>query len=248
MTKINILLFSFITILTSCQVGQKEGTHSGGLDMDSYYVENKLSFFNPYETNFENGRFTGYTYNEWIRKPENIIMVHETFKKIGYKKMFENYNYSTYCGFIHNVYKPCETLIDSLILTYNSDSINSKYYKEFWGRRKKEQNDSIVFHVLQEVYSIVYKNSPVNYNNDIANDTLQRLLEIRDLTDSITDTEAHRNFKYLRSIGMHGSAYNLLFERYNYYDINWNNDELKSTLIIDSAKCCPSAFVEDDTK
>jgi hypothetical protein len=106
-----------------------------GLDVGTYYFEKKLCFFNPYELTYADGKFQGYTYETRIRQPENLKMVHETFKKIGYKELFSKFNYSEHCGFIHDVWKPCDELIDSLIMTYKIDTIESKYYREFWNRR-----------------------------------------------------------------------------------------------------------------
>ncbi len=69
-----------------------------------------MSFYNPYDVD--------YTYEKWIRKPENIIVAHETCKKIGYEKLL---------GFVSNDYiwfldvnKPANELIDSLIITYQN--------------------------------------------------------------------------------------------------------------------------------
>ena len=242
-----ILLIAIIGLI-SCQLANDSQKNSLGLDIGTYYSEKKLSFFDPYEITYADGRFQGYTYETWIRQPENLKMVHETFKKIGYKKLFSKFNYSGYCGFIHDVRKPCDELIDSLILTYKTDTIESKYYREFWNRRINEKNDSIVFEILKEVSYDVYLDSMILYDEKLINDTLLRLIEIRDFDDSLTIKKAKANFEYLKRIGLHGSAYNLLYERYRYYDIEWNQEELKETLIIDTLKCFPYAFIEDDTK
>jgi hypothetical protein len=237
--------FQIILLLTlfsvSCTEKQK------GSD-NQYYVENKLSFFNPYEISYEDGKYVGETYKKWIREPENLIMVHETFKKIGYKKLFSRFDHSNWCGFSLDVSRPTSELIDSLIITYETDSISSKYFKEFWNRRKAEQNDSTVFGILKEVSSIVYNDKKVHINNSIVNDTLYNLINIREFEDSIDEEKAEENFNYLKSIGLHNSAYNLLYERYRYYDIKWNKEELEKKLNKDTINCCPWAFIEDDTK
>ena len=227
--------------MVSCQSAKDE-------PKNQYYVEKKLSFFNPYEITFANGKYQGHTYQNWIRQPQNLKMLHETFKKIGYKKLFLRYDYSDWCGFLHDVRKPCDELIDSLILTYNSDTIKSKYYREFWNRRKIEGNDTIEHEVLKEVSAIVYQDSLITYQDNFVNDTLVQLIEIREFEDSLTNGKARSNFNYLKDIGLHNSAYNLLYERYRYYDIKWNQEELEKTLKKDTANCCPQAFIEDNTK
>jgi hypothetical protein len=234
-----IIFLTFFAV--SCTQKQKE------LD-NRYYRENKLSFFDPYETSYANGNYLGEVYKKWIRKPENLLMVHETFKKIGYEKLFSRYDHSNWCGFSLNVSRSTSELIDSLITTYESDSIGSTYFKEFWMRRKSEQNDSTIFRILKEVSSIVYSNKEVFVNHSIVNDTLYNLINIREFEDSLNDKKAKENFNYLKAIGMYHSAYNLLFERYNYYDIKWNKDQLEKELKKDTINCCPWAFIEDNTK
>jgi len=241
MNKLSYIISILLLVTFSCTESKKHPDNQ-------YYIENKLSFFDPYETSYANGEYQGKIYDEWIRKPENLLMVHESFKKIGYKKLFSQFDHTNWCGFYLDVNKPTEQLIDSLIITYNSDTINSKYYREFWNRRKIEKNDSVVFEILNEVSSIVYNNNVIPFNSTIANDTLYQLLIIREFEDSLTDKQAQENFDYLKRIGLHNSAYNLLYERYRYYDINWNQEELKQGLINDTINCCPWAFIEDDTK
>jgi len=247
MNKIIYILIT-LSMMISCNSSKTGQKNSLGLDMNTYYVEKTLSFFDPYELTYANGKYQGNTYEIWIRKPDNLKMLHETFKKIGYNRMFKRFNDSDYCGFIHDVWKPCHELIDSLIITYTLDTIESKYYREFWNRRIVEKNDSIVFEILKEVSEIVYQDKVVKYDDSFVNDTLFNLLVIREFEDSLTNKKAIENFEYLRKIGLHGSAYNLLYERYGYYDIEWNQDELRATLITDTVNCCPQAFIEDDTK
>jgi len=236
MKNIFYIITIFLLITVSCNQRKKEPNNQ-------YYIEKKLSFFDPYEIIYANGKYKGNTYKKWIRKPDNLIMLHETFKKIGYKKLFSRFDHTNWCGFYLDVSKPTEELVDSLILTFKADNIESKYYREFWNRRKIEQNDSVIFKILHEVSSIVYSDSVISFNDTFANDTLMQLIEIREFEDSLTDTKAIQ-----KQIGLHNSAFNLLYERYRYYDINWNQEELKQGLKTDTIKCCPWAFIEDDTK
>ncbi len=245
---IQSLLLISISFLGACQYESIQGLHENKLNDNIYYVEGKLSFFDPNEVIYENFRFTGNTYNHWIRTPQNLRMIHETFKKIGYQRLFEFHNYSENCGFIHDVNKPCDVLIDSLIQTYPLDTIQSKYYRDFWNRRKEEHNDSIVYQIVNEVSQIMYQNTPISFDSGLANDTLYRLLEIRDFTDSVTNTQALNNFNYLKSIGLHSSAYNLLYKRRMYANIDWDKENLKSSLKTDTANCCPFSFLIGNTK
>ena len=241
MNKSNYIILFLLLFTISCTERKKNSDNQ-------YYIEKKLSFFDPYEITYSDRKYQGDTYNDWIRKSENLIMLHETFKKIGYQKLFSRFNHSNWCGYSLDVNKPTKELIDSLIVTYNSDTIGSKYYREFWDRRKVEQNDTTVFRIIKEVSNIVYSKKETSLNNNLVNDTLFQLIKIREFEDSLTDKKAKENFDYLNSIGLHSSAYNLLYERYRYYDIKWNQEELVSNLKTDSTNCCPQAFIEDDTK
>ena len=139
-------------------------------------------------------------------------------------------------------------LIDSLLLTYKQDTINSKYYREFWLRRSKEQNKEEVYEILSEIASELYEDHLIQPDISLVNDTLYQLIMIREFEDSLTQEVALKNFNYLKEIGMHKSAYNLLYERYLYYDIEWDKEELANQLTKDSVNCCLSAWIEDDTK
>ena len=204
------------------------------------YRETKLGFFNPFDKN--------YSINNWIRKPENIRTLHETFKKYGYSKIFSNYELdSCPCMIWSYINKSCTDLIDSLILTYPSQNIAPKYYKEFWLRRKNERNDTTVYSVLKEIKEELLNKKNLNYDNRFVNDTIYNLLRIK-LNKPISEKDALINFHYLTKIGLDFSAYNLLYERYDYQDFNWDRDKLKKELKTDTVSCNAIPFIEDDTK
>jgi len=92
------------------------------------------------------------------------------------------------------------------------------------------------------------QDSAIPYNVDHVNDMLFKLIEIREFEDSLTGAKALENFNYLKSVGLHNSAYNLLFERYRYYDTEWNQEELKMSLNSDTTNFCQWAFIEDNRK
>ncbi len=213
------------------------------------YIEQTFSFFDPNEPMWLNGKNQGNIYNSWLRKPENIKMLHETFKKIGYRKLLtKDERFSTIVKHGISIRKPMNDLIDSLLITYELDTINSKYYREFWQRRIKEGNNELVYEILGEVASELYEDHIIQPNENLVNDTLYHLIMIRDFEVVLTQDIALTNFNYLKKIGMHKSAYNLLYERYRYYDIKWDREELLNELIKDSVNCCLSAWIEDDTK
>ncbi len=239
------LITAIALLVNACLPEQK----SANQQEKEYFIENKLSFFDPYEQVYSNGSFQGYTFDTWLRKPENLRMIHETFKKIGYKNLVseEELN-SNPCLLWSYINKPLNQIIDSLIITFNKDTIESKYYREFWERRKNEQNEKVVYEILTEVSTELISKEKVDHQEQLVNDTLYNLILISEVNINPTEKEAYKNFEYLMSVGMNFSAYNLLYERSDYEYINWNREELAKELKKDTAKCCPRAWVSDDTK
>lgn len=231
------LIYGLTTILLFIAFGEMT---LGKKSVNSYYVENRLSFYDPSDRNF--------SISDWIRKPDNIRTLHETFKKYGYNKIFSDDDLtSNPCMIWSYINKPCSTLIDSLILTYSHADMSPKYYKEFWDRRKSEQNDSIVYSVLKEVKEELIDKKRMTFNNQLTNDTIYNLLKIKYKRPE-NEKEAKDNLDYLIKIGLNLSAYNMLYEWTMYENVNWDKDELAKRLKTDTLDCCIAPFIEDDTK
>jgi hypothetical protein len=209
------------------------------------YVESQPTFFE-----LRNGDWLT---NKWIRKPENLLTVHETFKKVGYMNLITDNFLSDNPLIIQGIYinKQGSHLLDSLELTYNLPDIKDKYYREFWQRRKAEKNDSVVYIIIKDI-NFAIKNKmgsgglSLNANPKLVNDTLANLLKIEFRTDRITEQLAREDFVRLRQLGFHQSAYNLLYEKYKYQDLKWNRDSLAATLIQTDKFIYP--WFQDDTK
>jgi hypothetical protein len=213
---------------------------------NSNFIERTLSFYNPNKSFWLAKDRKSY---EHLRRPENLKMLHETFKKIGYDNLISDYELTANpCMIWSYINRPCNELADSLLITYELDSIESKYYREFWERRKLEGNSQTVYEILQEISAELYEGHSIEPTANLVNDTLYQLLTITQLSDTITNSQAIQRFEYLRKIGLHESAYNLLFERYRYSDVEWNREQLKEQLSKDTTKTYPWPWVEDDTK
>jgi len=130
------ILAAFFALLTSCD--------SSGSSDKKYYAENTPAYFD-----LRNGSLLK---NNWIRKPENLLTIHETFKKVGYNNLLGRLLFDKPVV-IQDLYinKNGHDLIDSLVLTYQQRNKGTKYYKEFWARREKEKNDSTVFAILRDI-------------------------------------------------------------------------------------------------
>lgn len=230
------ILTGLLLLLTSC--------NNSTSDDRKNYVESEPTFFD-----LRNG---GWLTNKWIRKPENLLTIQETFKKVGYNNIL-GHLLSDNLVIVQDIYinKKGYHLIDSLVLTYKNRDQGTKYYKEFWARREKEQNDSAVIVILYDIqYSFKAKLTSaalqLNADNSKLNDTLRQLLEIEFRYDTLTNKLAHQDFETLRRLGFHQSAYNLLFENYKYQDLKWNRDSLVKTLKQSDKFIYP--WFQDDTK
>ncbi len=197
------------------------------VDVDTSYVEHQLSFME-----MQSGKH--WVEVEYVRDMDHLLMLHETFKKVGYKHLldYEYYLDMNPCLLFGYVNHSLENLLDSLTLTYKQDSIDTKYYTEFWQRREKEGNDFAVYKVLKEVKAIYMegKEERIAINISQVNDTLLQLLTM-EYVDEINDATALQHFNYLVAIGLHQSAYNLLYERAAYQYINWDREALRQQLI-----------------
>ena len=211
--KLNIL----ILLLASCVNKEKSGTE--------FYAENQTSFFDL--------KNSDWTKNTWIRKPENLKMVHESFKKFGYEKLENLISKSENHFLIQGIYvkRNFENLIDSLQLTYNKPKIQTKYYAEFWNRRKAEKNDSIVYEIIKEFNSMKSDKKQLNYENQLVNDTLVDLLKIEFDNNTLNSEKAKSDFYTLKRYGLHQSAYNLLYERAKYSELDLDRKKLEKELI-----------------
>ncbi|OBQ46166.1 hypothetical protein JJL45_11690 [Tamlana sp. s12] len=221
-----------ILLLVSCV--NKEKSES------EFYAENKTSFFDL--------RNSDWTKNTWIRKPENLKTIHESFKKFGYDKL-ENLIFKSNNEFLIQdicIKRNFENLMDSLQLTYNKPEKQTKYYAEFWNRRKAENNDSIVYEIIREFNSVKSDKKRLNYDNEFVNDTLVDLLKIEFNNKNLTSEKAKSDFDILKKYGLHQSAYNLLYERPEYFDTDLDRKkmekeltktkEFKEAWLIDNAK------------
>lgn len=230
-TTLNILTGLFL-LLISC---------NSTTDDRKNYIESEPTFFE-----LRNGDWLT---NKWIRKPENLLTVHETFKKFGYTKLILDHLLNDDPLFIQDIYisRPGRQLLDSLELTYNQTDIQGKYLREFWQRRKVEKNDSVVYIIIKDINSAIRTGlASQDANSALVNDTLIQLLQIDYQTDSLTEQLATQDFETLKRLGFHQSAYNLLFEIYKYQGLNWNRDSLAKTLKQSNKFTYP--WFQDDTK
>lgn len=207
------------------------------------YMEARFSFSDPWTDGYE---FGSYTIETWIRKPENLFIAHNTFKKIGYHNLIDtSIHEGYYRPFIHNSI-PTEILGDSLLKTFSSESDSvQKYYAEFWARRRAEGNDSAVFQVLTEIYAELYQGQSPEITHELVNDTIYRLAQIHLSEDNLNPVVARENFNYLKNIGLHQSAFNLIRSNDAHRNAKMNFKKLESQLEhYPGDSCCMAGWFE----
>jgi hypothetical protein len=209
------------------------------------YIEKQLPFTDLFYFRVKN--------NQWIRSSENIMTVHETFKKTFYKKYLTaailDQKPFVDGDLYYNI--PLRTKIDSLIITYPDFENATRYYREFWNRRKTEDNDSTVNIVLTEVKKII-EGEEVETREGYHNETLQKLIDIWSDFEAMSTRIGLSHYEFFKTMDMHQSAYNLLYESMFYDNIDLNRDSLESLLKterIDTDIVKPrSVFIMDNTK
>lgn len=231
----NSVIFGLL-ILLSC------GQRNEPVDILKY-VESKQVFYDPSNPD--------YTLKTWIRDPKNIKTLHETLRDFGYSNLYTEFElYDSPCqifGVDKYVLKPCNVLVDSLILTYDNHELATKYFKEFWNRRIKEGNDSIVYEVIKEIKTELFKKEEIKIREHYVNDTIKNLLRIY-LKTPTSVNQALQDFKFLNSIGLNLSAHNLLYEWTPYETINWDKESLDKELLRDSITTLQIPIIIDNSK
>ena len=191
----NTILIIGILIFLSCE-------NSNEKKVIPNFQEKELSFLHL--------RFGYDKSNNWIKEPKNILMLHETFKKIGYENLISNEDWTSEWNWYLDVKKSPKHLIDSLESTYSNFQGSPKYYREFWQRRIDDKNDKVVYRVVKEIKEIILNKNKIAVNEEIVNDTLFQLMTFEYPERILTKNEKDYLLNYLIKIGLHESAYNLV--------------------------------------
>lgn len=194
--------------------------------------KNKVEHYIEKQTSFAGLNKSKLTENLWIRNPMNLKIVHESLKKFGYKNLEHLIFKSDNEFLIRDIYikRNFDNVLDSLLLTYNSPEIETKFYVEFWNRRKAERNDSIVYEIIREINSLKSDKKQLQYEDEFVNDTLVDLMRIEFGGYKPHSKNVNSEFYALKKYGLHQSAYNLLYERNDYSRSDSDRKKLKKEL------------------
>jgi hypothetical protein len=233
-------LFLLIVGLISCQTGiHLTQIYIGGWTEKPIgfvnsipHVDSKNGYFDLVKSS-KWGGIDSYLTNrsplDWIRKPENILIVHNTIKNIGYQRFISDSIFNTamrfqddFGGMRRHDWEDLSIsqILDSLIDSYYDIKPDTNYFKKFWDRRTYEKNDKILICVFKDI-KVIYNQSfktDCKETNDAINDTIARLLnfdlQLQDFNGTPTTEFLWDYFDYLKSIGLNHSAYNLVIEKY----------------------------------
>jgi len=226
-------LLIVITLILSCGNNKKEA----------------ISIFEEKQFSFSHLRFNFAPRSQWIKKPENMLILHETFKKIGYRNLLNESIWNDERIWELDISKSPKNWIDSLELTYREYENAPKYYNKFWKRRVTQNNHETVYQVVKEIKQIMIENTEIQVNNEIVNDTLKNLISFQYPFREISDEEANEQLEYLIKIGLHQSAYNLITsERNKYGEVNWNNSKIEIVERLNKSDKYSRAWFYTDTK
>jgi hypothetical protein len=241
-----------IFVIISCTSVFVQKTFIGNWKEKELEFSESLSFSennNQFETILSN-KFCcigGNEYQEkqfkWLRKPNNLWSFFNILKSCGldsflskeqYNKKLDEDDYwgEDWKGLSLN------QVVDSLIKTFNFSHDSSDYYTSFWERRRIEMNDSIVLTILNETDSF-FEVGKIKTDQESLNSELYELIkmnvELNETNDSSIKAEKTiEYFKFLKSLGLEHSAYNLIFETYlNKYVVDLQ-DSLLFTLSFDT--------------
>ena len=229
-----IIITIGILILSSCG-------NSNERKVIPNFQENELSFLHL--------RFGYDKSNKWIKNPDNILMLHETFKKIGYDNLISNDEWEEDWNWWLDVKKSLKHLIDSLEITFENFEKAPKYYREFWQRRINERNDEIVYKVVGEIKQILIANERIEFNSNSVNDTLFNLMTFEHPERELSDTESNELLNYLIEIGLYESAYNLISgENGRFSNTKWEKEEAEIMNLLKKSETNQRPWFEDDTK
>ena len=230
----DIILTIGILILISCGGSNEKKTIPT-------YQENDLSFLHL--------RFGYDKSNKWIKKPENILMLHETFKKIGYKNLISKDDWRSGWDWWLDVKKSPKDMIDSLEITYSNYQESPKYYREFWQRRVEEKNAETVYRVVREVKQIMMAEGDFELNKEYVNDTLFQLMSFEYPERELKENEKDSLLRYLIEIGLHESAYNLVSgENGQIWNGEWSKKQNEIMQLLSKSENYQRPWFEDNTK
>lgn len=216
----NLYIFILIGLLFGC-TSEKETCKKGLPEKQYDFLADikRQANFDYLEAIIDFRQFGAYSKNYWIKKPENLKRVYSSLKQIGLKRFISEKEFNTPLFTDHWTEtswanKSLNQITQDLIQSYSDATDVDKYYLEFWNRRKIDQNESVVFQILNDIMNTYNSDSNIDKLNWKFEPKLTELMgfEIRlKESDSISLKRTTIDYyNYLTSIGLYSSANNLI--------------------------------------
>jgi len=248
--KFHILI---LIILSGCLSSEKETCKIGFPDKDYPFLQDikRQSDFDYLATITDFRQFGSFSNNDWLRSPKNLELFYGSLKMVGLKKFIskEEFNKPLFTShFTKSCWenKSLNQILKNFIKSFSSTTGFDKYYVEFWNRRKKENNEKIVFQIFNDVLKDFNSENPNFERNWKPEPTITGLLEYETKlkhSDSLIIKQVNKEyFQFLKNKSLYSSANNLIrYANENEYSINGNWDKEYEQLIksveTDSVNC-----------
>ncbi len=179
----------------------------------------------------------------WLRQEENLWQTYNILKKIGIERIISRADYTQILFNDSSMSKDWKAVslkdvVRNMIDSYDMQNDTTDYYQKFWQRRKHESNAEIVLKIIKDMDSFYTTSKHIEIEEDIINQDLYHLIkynvELNECDSLMSYDIALDYFQYLKSIGLHHSAYNLIFETDIINDLKINKDSLLQTLSFDT--------------
>lgn len=246
MKKNSILyLFLFLTI-ASCLL----------LKNNNYYLGNwkeiELPFSDAIEFQEENDLLWYISENKliadtekycWLRDKGNLWRTYSIINQIGLFNFISEESYKdtlwddNYWGQDWNGMS-LNDVVKKMINSFEQSNDSLDYFQKFWGRRKKEGNENVVFEIINEINNQYNKKQFTLFDYPFEDDTLYNLINYNVLLNKSDSNDREKisleYFNYLKKMQLELSAYNLIFRLQSTDELKLNRDSLINTLDYDT--------------
>lgn len=187
------------------------------------------------------------TSSEWIRDSENLLRVHETVRKVGYRRLVNPDAPSPLVG-DKMMSRSVGEILDELVACFDAPVACTSYSSAFVRRREAQGNGRAVEVIVREGRAELRGRAVRPVDEALVIPELYELLMLTVEPMPVSDRTAERHVEVLVRLGLHQSADNILSgQRYGYPDFSWSKQrELRRRL--ETAESPPArVFIEDDT-
>jgi hypothetical protein len=186
--------------------------------------------------------------NEWVRDAENLRVLHETLKFVGYRRLAERFAFEFDDQLVTAQFysrRSGRAILEDLFACEMRNECGD-YARGFFARRARDDTLAVSRAIIREVGRILLLGEAVPVRERYVHPVLAELLRI-EFPKRPPDAETARGqIRFLLRHGFHQSAYNLLYERGEFIELDLD----RATLAAEFERTAESlpAWFEDDSK